>query len=74
MYTSPSFRKRGLATVLLHMAMADAKRLNVSNVELQATEMGIPVYEKLGFQHKQSQFTFMEYRFDKLGDGSAVQS
>lgn len=63
-YTYPEYRKRGIATVLLSMAIADAKKLNVSNIELQATDMGIPVYEKLGFKHKQSQYTYMEYRFD----------
>ena len=69
-YTCPEYRKRGLASVLLQMAVADAKKLNVSNIELQATEMGIPLYEKLGFTHKQSQHTYMEYRFDTPGQYS----
>lgn len=63
-YTDPAYRKRGLASALLNMAMEDAKKFNVSNVELQATDMGIPIYEKLGFHHKESRYTFMEYRFD----------
>ena len=67
-YTIPGHRKRGYASVLLHMAMEKAKQLNVANIELQATDMGIPVYEKLGFRHKQSQYTFMEYRFDSQND------
>ena len=67
-YTHPDYRKRGLASALLSMAIAEAKRQNVSNVELQATDMGIPVYEKLGFTHKPSQYTYMEYRFDTPGD------
>ena len=67
-YTLPQYRKRGLASVLLQMALTDAKALNVSHIELQATDMGIPVYEKLGFQHKQSQYTYMEYRIDAPGD------
>jgi GNAT superfamily N-acetyltransferase len=69
-YTDPDYRKRGHASVLLNMAMEDAKKLNASNIELQATDMGIPVYEKLGFKHKQSQYTFMEYRFDARNDAS----
>jgi GNAT superfamily N-acetyltransferase len=71
-YTCPEYRKRGLASVLLSMAIADAKKLNVSNIELQATDMGIPLYEKLGFRHKQPQYTYMEYCFDGQGDNTAV--
>ena len=70
-YTIPGYRKRGLASVLLNMAIEHAKTFNVSNIELQATDMGIPVYEKLGFRHKQSQYTYMEYRFDAPGDALA---
>lgn len=73
-FTCPDYRKRGLASKLLGMAMEDAKKLNVSNVELQATDMGIPVYEKLGFMHKQSRYTYMEYRFDAPDDTSAGKS
>lgn len=72
-YTCPEYRKRGLASVLLDMAVADAKKMNVSNIELQATDMGVPLYEKLGFKHKQSQYTYMEYRFDSQGDNTAVK-
>ncbi len=72
-YTSPDYRKRGLASVLLGMAVADAKTMNVSSIELQATDMGVPLYEKFGFTHKQSQYTFMEYRFDSHGDNTAVK-
>jgi GNAT superfamily N-acetyltransferase len=67
-YTMPAYRKRGIASVLLSMAIEEAKKLDVSHIELQATDMGIPVYEKLGFRHKQSQYTYMEYRFDRQGD------
>jgi GNAT superfamily N-acetyltransferase len=70
-FTYPEYRKRGLASRLLQMAIEDAKKLNVSNIELQATDMGIPVYEKLGFMHKQSRYTYMEYRFDAPDDASA---
>ena len=75
-YTDPEYRKRRLASVLLEMAVADAKKLNVSNIELQATDMGVPLYEKHGFTHKQSQYTFMEYRFDRPGgvDAEKAQS
>jgi len=63
-YTLPGYRRRGYASALLQEAIADAKTLGVSLMELQASEMGLPVYEKLGFAVKQSEFTPMEYRFD----------
>jgi GNAT superfamily N-acetyltransferase len=73
-YTCPEYRKRGLASVLLSMAIADAKKLNISNIELQATDLGIPLYEKLGFTHKQSQYTYMEYRFDGPGGNTGKKA
>ncbi len=73
-YTDPACRKRGLASALLNMAMEDAKKHGVSNVELQATDMGFPIYEKLGFRHKDSQYTFMEYRFEPPEDAAAAES
>ena len=69
-YTKPDFRKRGLASVLLRMAMEEAKRHDVSYIELQATESGQPVYEKLGFQPVQLPYTYMEYRCGAPDDGS----
>lgn len=72
-YTYPEYRKKGFASVLLSMAVEDARKLNVSNIELQATEMGIPLYEKLGFKHKESQYTYMEYRFDTQPAAAAVK-
>jgi GNAT superfamily N-acetyltransferase len=73
-YTRPDYRKRGLASVLLDMAVRDAGKMNVSNIELQATDMGIPLYEKIGFSHKESQYTYMEYRFDGQRDGAVVKT
>lgn len=63
-YTHPAYRRRGLATALLKEAIADAGKLGVSVVELQATEAGKAVYKKLGFLVRQSPYTPMEYRLN----------
>ncbi|MDR2441708.1 MAG: GNAT family N-acetyltransferase [Planctomycetaceae bacterium] len=58
-YTEPDFRKQGIATEIVRRLIADAKQHGVTRLELHATEMGCPVYEKLGFRlpdHK-----YMEY-------------
>ena len=63
-YTDSAYRKRGLASALLSQAIDKARSMNVSCIELEATDAGAPVYQKLGFQCKQSQCAAMEYRFD----------
>lgn len=49
-FTFPEYRKQGCATACLNMLINLAKRENCSYLELSASEMGKPVYEKLGFQ------------------------
>ncbi len=47
--TDPDFRRRGLANALLSHAIEYCKARGVREIRLDATEMGRPVYEKLGF-------------------------
>jgi GNAT superfamily N-acetyltransferase len=49
-FTFPEHRRKGCATACLNMLIDIAKRENCSYLELSASEMGKPVYEKLGFQ------------------------
>ncbi len=49
-HTDPAYRRRGIARTLLEMALADARRMGVSRIELKATPMGQGLYEKLGFR------------------------
>ena len=51
--TYPGHRKRGLATKALCMLIEEAKRQNVSYVELSASGSGRPLYKKLGFREKE---------------------
>lgn len=53
MYTAPSHRGRGLATRLLRGLLEEAKGRGVRKLLLCASEMGRPVYQRLGFQDKE---------------------
>lgn len=48
--TAPGARGRGLAGTLLAHALADARHRGLEASTLQATEMGRPVYERLGYR------------------------
>ena len=60
-FTYPKFRKRGYATHTLITLIEEAKRQNLSFIELSASESGKSLYQKLGFQDKKStRFTDMK--------------
>jgi GNAT superfamily N-acetyltransferase len=61
-FTYPEYRRKGIATLILKELIAEAKRLNVSYIELSATADGRPVYKKLGFVEKQSKYTDMKLK------------
>lgn len=60
--TDPEYRRRGIAGHLMQMAVAEAKRQQLSYVELKATAMGISLYESLGFEIQTSSYTPMMVR------------
>jgi len=72
-YTDPAYRRHGLASSLIKMAIAEAGAQHASYIELQATAMGAPVYETLGFRYTVTQCTGMVYRFGGPGDGTDSQ-
>jgi GNAT superfamily N-acetyltransferase len=47
--TIPAARGRGLVSGLLHRALLDARERGCSTSTTQATKMGEPVYERLGY-------------------------
>ncbi len=49
MYVRPAYRRRGIATAILDVLVADARRQGVGRIGLEATDMGRPLYEKFGF-------------------------
>jgi predicted GNAT family acetyltransferase len=49
-FTLPNYRGRGYATELMNKIIVDAKERNVGRLLLSASDMGRPVYEKIGFE------------------------
>ncbi|KPU45775.1 acetyltransferase (GNAT) family protein [Oxobacter pfennigii] len=47
--TYPEYRKMGYATKALNSLIDEAKNQNLSYIELSASELGKPLYQKLGF-------------------------
>jgi GNAT superfamily N-acetyltransferase len=48
--TLPEARGRGLSTALMHQALHDAAQRGCETTTLQATKLGRPVYERLGYR------------------------
>lgn len=49
MYTAPAYRRQGIAFHTLDLLVKDVRKQGVSQITLEATEMGRPLYEKYGF-------------------------
>ena len=48
-YTNPSYRRQGLAARMLNMLIDLARDRGVTEISLDATESGRPLYESMGF-------------------------
>ncbi len=49
MYTASAYRRQGIAFYTLDLLVKDVRKQGVSQITLEATEMGRPLYEKYGF-------------------------
>ena len=49
MYTAPDYRRKGIAIHTLDLLVKAAKMQGITQVALEATPMGRPLYEKYGF-------------------------
>ena len=59
--TYPEYRKMGYATNTMNLLIEEAKKQDVSYIELSASDFGKSLYRKLGFQeHQPSHFTEMK--------------
>lgn len=50
-YTHPDYRRRGLGRRMVELLVAKAKERSISAISLDATAMGMPLYESMGFVH-----------------------
>ncbi|MGI0071265.1 MAG: GNAT family N-acetyltransferase [Thermoplasmata archaeon] len=48
-YTDPAHRRHGLGSQIVAALVASARRRGYTRVELHSTEIGRPIYEKVGF-------------------------
>ena len=55
MYTAPEYRRQGIAFHTLDLLVKDAREQGVSQIVLEATDMGWPLYEKYGFVKKEDE-------------------
>ncbi len=49
MYTAPEYRRKGIAYHMLDLLVKEAKEQGISQISLEATVAGRPLYEKYGF-------------------------
>lgn len=60
-YTKTENRRQGIASKLIKLAIEEAKNMQLSYLSLNATEVGYPLYKKLGFEEVQSDYISMKY-------------
>lgn len=60
MYTAPEYRRQGIAFHTLDLLVRDVKEQGVSQIALEATKMGRPLYEKYGFVKMQDEMEFLQ--------------
>ncbi|MCL1846303.1 MAG: GNAT family N-acetyltransferase [Defluviitaleaceae bacterium] len=51
--TYPEYRKKGIATKILHRIIEEARHANVSYIDLSSTPDGKALYEKFGFKESE---------------------
>ena len=49
MYTAPEYRRQGIALQTLDLLVQEARAKGITQISLEATEAGRPLYEKYGF-------------------------
>ena len=50
-YTHPDYRRRGIARHMVDLLVSEARERGVTAISLDATAMGMPLYESYGFVH-----------------------
>jgi GNAT superfamily N-acetyltransferase len=60
MFTEPAYRRRGLATLIVKEAIDWSRKHGYSRLVLHASDMGEPVYAKLGFERTSEMRLFLD--------------
>lgn len=53
-YTNPDYRHQGIASKMVKILIEEATSKGVTEISLDATDMGRPVYSKLGFMQNET--------------------
>ena len=59
MYTAPEYRRQGIAYKTLNLLIEEAKKQDILQIALEATDMGRPLYEKYGFVPMKDEMEFI---------------
>ena len=59
MFTSPDYRRMGIAKELLHRVVEEARSYGCGTVQITASDMGVKLYTAYGFVHNGN---FMQYK------------
>lgn len=49
-YTNKNYQRQGIAKQMVNLLIDDAREKNITEISLDATDDGRPLYEKLGFK------------------------
>ena len=61
-YTSPSYRRRGLAGRIMRKLIDGAKEKDVSVIELKSTDDGYSLYKSVGFTDDRPKYHLMKWK------------
>ena len=61
-YTCSPYRRRGCARLVMETLLSEAKRMEISVIEVKATEDGYPLYRSVGFEDDGSKYHIMRWK------------
>ena len=61
-YTCPACRRKGYAKMIMEALLSEAKRMEISSIELKATMDGYPLYRSAGFIEDTSKYRMMKWK------------
>ena len=61
-YTCPPYRRKGCAKIIMEALLSEAKKMEISVIELKATMDGYPLYRSAGFLEDTSGYRMMKWK------------